>query len=44
MTIACSAVRRIDARELSSILARIGADWGEIIRSLDIPQEVEDLR
>ncbi len=44
MTIACSAIRRVDARQMASNLTDIGTNWEAIIRSLDIPQEVEDLR
>jgi hypothetical protein len=44
MSIACSAIRRIDAREMAVTLKEIGDDWTTIIRQLDIPQEAEDLR
>jgi hypothetical protein len=44
MTIACSAIRRIDAREMSSILAEIGGRWDELMKELDIAQEVEEIR
>jgi hypothetical protein len=44
ITIACSAVRRIDAREMAANLASVGEHWEAIVRSLDIPQEAEDLR
>ena len=44
ISIACSAIRRIDAREMASILKEIGDNWITIIHRLDIPQEAEDLR
>jgi hypothetical protein len=44
MMIACSAARRVDAREMSGKLIDVGENWDAIIRALDIPQEVEDLR
>jgi len=44
MSIACSAARRIDAREIALILKEIADNWATIIRSLDIPQEAEDVR
>ena len=44
MTIACSGTRRVDARELARIVAEIGDRWEEILRTLDLPQEVEDAR
>ncbi len=44
MMIACSAIRRIDARMMSSILNEIADKWDEIIQEIDLPQEVEDLR
>lgn len=44
MSIACSAIRRIDAREMANTLKEIAENWTTIIRSLDIPQEAEDLR
>ncbi len=44
MTIACSAIRRIEAREMSAILADVGSHWDDIIKTIDVPQEVEDLR
>jgi hypothetical protein len=44
MSIACSAARRIDAREMALILKEIADNWTTIIQKLDIPQEAEDLR
>jgi len=44
MTIACSAARRVEARELSRILGDIAGRWDELIRKLEIPQSAEDFR
>ncbi len=44
ISIACSAARRIDAREMAHNLKEIGDNWTTIIQNLDIPQEAEDLR
>ena len=44
MTIACSAVRRVDAREMARIVAEIGERWDEILQAFDLPQEAEDVR
>lgn len=44
MVIACSAARRVDGREMSSVLADIGARWNELLRMLDVPQSAEDIR
>jgi hypothetical protein len=44
MRVACSGIRRVDARELPSILASLGNDWDGLIRSLDVPEHVEDSR
>ncbi len=43
MKIACSAIRRVDAREMSAVLAEIGNRWDEIIQSIDIPEGVEEM-
>lgn len=44
MSIACSAIRRVDARGMSTCLKDVGENWEAIMRSLDTPQEVEGLR
>ncbi|MBX6313109.1 MAG: hypothetical protein IRY99_09385 [Isosphaeraceae bacterium] len=44
LEIACSAVRRIDARAMATILQEIGDHWDEILRSLHVPQAIEDVR
>jgi hypothetical protein len=44
MKIACSAVRRIEGREMSAILAETGKRWDEFLLMLDIPQSAEGVR
>jgi hypothetical protein len=44
MKIACSAVRRIDARQMAQMLSDIGRRWDQLIDELEIIQEAEDLR
>jgi len=44
VTLSCSAVRRVDGREMSSILREIGTHWEEIIQSLEVPEGAVDSR
>ena len=43
MLIACSAVRRVDAREVALNVADVGIRWDELIRSLAVPLEAPGL-
>lgn len=40
MKIACSAVRRVDSREISSILKGISREWPDLIRDLEVAEVV----
>ncbi len=44
MKIACSAVRRVEAREIAVVIAEIGVRWQEFLDQLAIDQEVEGSR
>jgi len=44
MTIACSAARQVDGREMSSVLTEISERWDELLLELDIPESVEEIR
>ncbi len=43
IVIACSAIRRVDARQMAVNLIDLADHWNARIPSLDIPQEAEDL-
>ena len=43
MKIACSALKRVDAREMSSVLAEMGEHWDLILESIDLPVRVEEV-
>jgi hypothetical protein len=42
ITISCSAVRRVDGREMSNILREIGTRWEAIVQSLEVPEGAQD--
>lgn len=45
MAIACSAVRRVDAREMSSILAGVGDGWDDLLhKDLGVPLNAKGVR
>ncbi|HZW34920.1 MAG TPA: hypothetical protein VFF52_29625 [Isosphaeraceae bacterium] len=41
MTIACSAVRRVDGREISAVLKDIASHWEDILQTIEVPEGAE---